>query len=92
MQKELVYGKFNHLSKQCQIFANIREECKMYLKSENNTSMVCSETTKMKKCLYNLMFVNYNENMSENIKSSDFAFDYTGRLYCSCHKITLSCG
>lgn len=54
--------------------------------------MVCSETKKMKKCPYNSVFVNYNENMSENIKSSDFAFDYTDRLYCSCHKITLSCG
>ena len=37
----------------------------MYLKSENNTSMVASETNKLIKLLYNSLLTNYQGNKSE---------------------------
>ena len=40
-------------------------EHQMYLKSENNTSMVASETNKLIKLLYNSLLTNYQGNKSE---------------------------
>ena len=43
---------------------------------------------KLIKYLYNLIFVNYNQNMPENMKGSDSVSYYINRLYWSCYKIT----
>ena len=60
----------------------------MYLKS-GNISMVGSETDKFIKVLYNILLTNYQENMLEKIKGSDFVFDFIDKLYYSCYKTTL---
>ena len=45
-------------------------EHQMYLKSENNTSMVASETNKLIKLLYNSLLTNYQGNKSEKSERS----------------------
>ena len=51
-------------------FKDTWKEHQMYLKSENNISMVASETNKLIKLLYNSLLTNYQGNKSEKSERS----------------------
>lgn len=65
---------------------DVDEERQKYLKSTNNF-VNFGQNDGLK---FFMIHKNYQENMIEKMKGSDFLFDYIGREYYSSHKVILS--
>ena len=60
----------------------------MYLKSVNFIIMSSSDVSELNKIILNSLFLEYQKNLLEKMKGSDFVFDCGDKLFLSCHKKT----
>lgn len=65
------------------------EEGDMFIKNESIAPIKVSFTNNLIKIILNYFLLEYQENLFENRKGSEFIIDFVDKTYYSCLKITL---